>query len=310
MGSGHDHGGGTKNEGRIAAALLLTLAFLIVEVIAGVLTQSLALISDAAHMFTDVAGLAVALAAIRIAKRPADTKRTFGYYRFEILASAFNAVLLFAVAIYILYEAYQRFQNPPEVHSVPMLIVAVVGLVVNFVSLRLLSGGKDQSLNVKGAYLEVWSDMLGSVGVIAAAAIIYFTGWTWVDSLVAVGIGLWVLPRTWELLKETTNILLQGVPRGLDVERIDAELKAIDGVTGIHSLHVWALTSGKNVVSAHIEITSMVGDQQSLRRMIEQMLHDRFGLAYATIQLEDTSGHGAIAHGGEDDHAHAPEDKA
>ena len=186
-----------QNERSLWWALGLTGSFLLVEVVAGVLLDSLALLADAAHMFTDVAALAVALAAVRIARRPADAKRTYGYHRFEILAAAFNALLLFGVAIYILYEAYQRFRNPVEVASTGMMLVAAIGFVVNLISMRLLAGGKDSSLNMKGAYLEVWSDMLGSIGVIVAALVIKFSGWTWVDALVAVGIGLWVLPRTW-----------------------------------------------------------------------------------------------------------------
>jgi len=293
MGSGHDHTAATKNEGRLVAALVLTAVFLVVEVVAGVLTRSLALLSDAAHMFTDVAGLAIALAAVRIGKRPADTRRTFGYYRFEILAAAFNAVLLFVVAAYILFEAYQRFQEPAAIQSVPMLAVAVIGLLINFISMRLLAAGKDESLNVKGAYLEVWSDMLGSLGVIVAAIVIYLTGWMFIDSIVAVGIGLWVLPRTWELLKESTNILLQGVPRGVDVQAIETALRAMPQVADLHSLHVWALTSGRNVVSVHIITRNDLGDANAFRRDVEAVLHNSFGLDHSTIQLEDTAGHGA-----------------
>ncbi len=163
-------------------------------------------------MLTDVTALIIALIAIRISKRPADARRTFGYYRFEILAAAFTAALLFVVALYIIYEAYQRLKQPPEIYSMGMLLIASIGLVVNLASMYFLSNDKDKNLNLKSAYLEVWSDMLGSVGVISAALLIRFTGWSWVDSAIAVLIGLWVLPRTWILLKETINILLEGVP--------------------------------------------------------------------------------------------------
>lgn len=272
-------------------ALALTATFLVVEVVAGFLTNSLALISDAAHMLTDSAGLAVALVAIQIAKRPADRKRTFGYFRFEILAAAFNAVLLILVAVYILIEASRRFVDPAEVQSIPMLLVACVGLAVNFVALKLLAQGKDESLNVKGAYLEVWSDLIGSAGVITAAAIIYISGWSWIDPLVAVAIGLWVVPRTWSLLKESVNILLQGVPGELKLDEIEAALLADHKVESVHSLHVWALTSGKNVLSAHI----VTGDDATafveLRKRIETMLHARFEITHTTIQVEDKSGH-------------------
>lgn len=292
MGAGHDHGSGRAwNERRLIAALLLTATFLVVEVVGGILANSLALISDAAHMFTDAAGLAIALAAIQIAKRPADHKRTFGYYRFEILAAAFNAVLLFLVAIYIMVEAYQRFLLPPRVDSLPMLLIAVVGLAVNFASLRLLSGGKSESLNVKGAYLEVWSDFLGSLGVIAAAAIIRFTGWSWVDPLVAVAIGLGVLPRTWVLLRESLNILLQGVPEGLSLRAIEEAIKQVSGVESVHNLHVWALTSDKNVLSAHIVADSDTAGFIAVRQRIESLLAEQFRITHATIQVEDRSGH-------------------
>ena len=232
----------TGNERALWMALGLTFIFLVAEVVAGIVFKSLALLADAAHMFTDVAALAIAVAAMRVARRPADAKRTFGYHRFEILAAAFNAVLLFGVAIYILYEAYRRFSAPADVQPVGMLVVAVLGLGVNLISMRLLRAGKDASLNVKGAYLEVWADMLGSVGVIVAAVVIRFTGWAWVDTVVAVGIGLWVLPRTWLLLKESLNILLEGAPEGVDVNQVEQTIVAVEGVIGVHDLHVWVTT--------------------------------------------------------------------
>lgn len=300
MSGQHTHGAGRgANARRLIIALALTSIFLVVEVLGGILADSLALISDAAHMFTDAAGLAIALVAIQIAKRPSDRKRTFGYYRFEILAAAFNAVLLFLVAIYILVEAYERFRSPPEVQSVAMLVVAGVGLLVNFAGLRLLTQGKDQSLNVKGAYLEVWSDFLSSIGVIAAAIAIKLTGWNWIDPLVAVAIGLWVLPRTWTLLKESLNILLQGVPGDLRLEEIETAVRAIPGVRELHNLHVWALTSGRNILSTHIVTDGDAASFINLQRQIETMLHDRFEITHTTIQVEDGQGHGhALREGG------------
>ena len=209
---GHDHSHAAVTEGnakKLTIALILTTTFLIIEFIAGLITQSLALLSDAAHMFTDAAALAIALAAIKIAKRPADNKRTFGYQRFEILAALFNASMLFFVAIYILYEAYQRFTQPPEIQSLGMLIVASIGLIINLISMKILMSSATESLNMKGAYLEVLSDALGSVGVIIGAVIIYYTNWYWVDTIIAVAIGFWVLPRTWILLRQSINILLE-----------------------------------------------------------------------------------------------------
>ncbi len=177
MSPGHDHTGGA-NEKALRRALFLTSAFLVIEVVGAWLTGSLALLSDAAHMFTDAAALAIALLAVRMGRKAADDARTYGYARFEILAAAFNAVLLFLVALYILYEAYRRLSAPQDIQSIGMLAVAVAGLVVNLVSMRMLSTGKENSLNMKGAYLEVWADMLGSIGVILGAVAIYFTGWT------------------------------------------------------------------------------------------------------------------------------------
>lgn len=270
-------------------ALGLTGSFMMTEVIAALITGSLALLSDAAHMFTDSAALAVSLVAMRIAKRAADRKRTFGYYRFEILAASFNAVLLFLVALYILFEAYQRLRTPVEVQSMGMLVVASVGLVINLISMRLLRGGSDESLNVKGAYLEVWSDMLGSIGVIVAAIVIWFTGWTWVDSLVAAGIGLWVLPRTWVLLKASINILLQGVPEGVDMEKVEAAIRAVSGVTDLHDLHVWSLTSGKSVMSAHVVANLGVRDEQGILADVTELAQKKFEIVDVTLQVESTA---------------------
>ena len=278
-----------QNEKPLWIALGLTTTFLIAEVIGGILTNSLALISDAAHMFTDAAALAVSLAAIRIGRRPADSKRTFGYYRFEILAAAFNAILLFLVAMYIIFEAYGRFKNPPEIQSGMMLAIASFGLVINLISMRLLTSGKDKSLNVKGAYLEVWSDMLGSLGVIVGAILIWWTGWAWIDSVIAVGIGLWVLPRTWTLLKESVNVLLEGVPQGLGVDQINASLGGLDGVTGTHELHVWSLSSGKNSLTAHL-VTSLDPSQwPQLLSQAQSLLGEKFDIHHVTLQFENVA---------------------
>lgn len=290
MGSGHSHAAPAgQNEKPLWIALFLTSTFLTAEIIGGILTNSLALISDAAHMFTDAAALAISLAAIRIGKRPADGQRTFGYYRFEILAAAFNAMLLFMVALYILYEAYQRLQNPPAIQSGAMLIIAAFGLVINVISMRLLSGGKDGSLNVKGAYLEVWSDMLGSIGVIIGALVIRWTGWGWVDSAIAVAIGLWVLPRTWTLLKASMNVLLEGVPEGLGIAEVGAAISGIAGVTNVHDLHVWSITSGKSSLTAHVVCAANTTDHQRLLDSVRALIADKFDIHHSTIQIERTA---------------------
>lgn len=287
MGAGHSHAlPESQSESTLWLALGLTSTFLIAEVIAGVLLNSLALLADAAHMFTDAAALGIALAAVRLARRPADARRTYGYHRFEILAAAFNALLLFAVAIYILYEAWQRFNSPAEVQPTGMMVVAALGLVINLISMRLLSKGKDRSLNLKGAYLEVWSDMLGSIGVIAAAVIIRYTGWAWVDTLVAVGIGIWVLPRTWILLKSAVNILLEGVPEDVDFKAVEQSLAAEPGVTGVHDLHIWSLTSGKHSLSSHIVFDRDVLEAEQMLTALRRMLSERFDMHHVTLQLE------------------------
>ena len=282
---GHTHTAGA-NSRMIAIALGLTTAFLVAELIGSFLFDSLALLSDAAHMFTDSAALAIALAAIKIGQRPADDERTYGYRRFEILAAAFNALLLFAVAGYVLWEGIARFLEPVEVQSAGMLAVAAIGLVVNIIAMRLLAAGKEQSLNVKGAYLEVWADMLGSIGVIAGAILIMLTGWQWVDPLVAIGIGLWVLPRTWTLLRDTTHILLEGVPRGLRLAEVRAAISGTPGVASTHDLHVWSMTSDDISVSAHVEL-EQDADAEQVRLAVAERLHARFEIEHATIQVEE-----------------------
>ena len=286
MSAEHNHAlPNTQNEKVLWMAFALTTTFLIAEAVAGWLLNSLALLSDAAHMFTDSAALGIALAAVRIARKPADRFRTYGYHRFEILAATFNALLLFGVAIYILYEAWQRFRSPVEVQSVGMMVVAGLGLIINFISIKLLSAGKDNSLNLKGAYLEVWSDLIGSVGVILGGIIIYFTGWAWVDTIVAVAIGLWVLPRTWILLKESLNLLLEGVPLDIDIEAVEKEILNQKGVVSLHDLHVWGITSGKNSLTAHILMDGTV-ESTEIIDVIQSSLSNKFAITHSTLQCE------------------------
>ena len=289
---GHDHSHAVvtdENSKKLTFALLLTSSFLVVEVVAGFITQSLALLSDAAHMFTDAAALAIALVAIKIGKLPADNKRTFGYQRFEILAALFNALMLFVVAIYILYEAYQRFSTPPEIQSMGMLIVASIGLVINLISMRILFSSSQESLNIKGAYLEVLSDALGSVGVILGALLIYFTGWMWVDTVIAVLIGFWVLPRTWILLKQSINILLEGVPEEIDIEKLRHDLLQLNNVESIHQLKVWAISSKNIHLTAHL-IAPNVEHKQLYHSAVELLSHQHH-ISDITLQIEDDHCH-------------------
>jgi len=289
----HDHGAGARahdhtagaNAKMLGWALALTAIYLVAEVIGGFVFNSLALLSDAAHMMTDVAALVIALMAIKLGQRPADERRTFGYRRFEILAAAFNAVLLFAIAIYVFVEAIQRFTEPQEVQSLGMMLVATVGLVVNLISMRLLTAGKDASFNVKGAYLEVWADMIGSIGVIGGAIAIRFTGWTWIDPVVAVAIGLWVLPRTWILLRDTTNVLLEGVPGGIELRQVRGAIVAAPGVAGLHDLHVWSTSNDDVSCTAHV-VLAAEADADAVRASVVAMLGERFGIEHSTIQTE------------------------
>lgn len=285
---GHDHSHAVVTENnakKLTFALILTTSFLVIEVIAGFITQSLALLSDAAHMFTDAAALAIALVAIKIGKLPADDKRTFGYQRFEILAALFNASMLFVVAMYILYEAYQRFSHPPEIQSLGMMSVAAIGLVINLISMRILFSSSKDSLNVKGAYLEVLSDALGSVGVIIGAMVIYVTHWMWVDTLIAVLIGFWVLPRTWILLKQSINILLEGVPEEIDIEKLRNDLLNLKDVESIHQLKVWAITSKNVHLTVHLYAPQ--ADHNALYREALEILSHEHGITEMTLQIEN-----------------------
>lgn len=297
MGEGHSHTGGIPSAaGRhrkpLYAALALTLTYMTAEVVGGIWTGSLALIADAAHMATDAGGLALALFAIYFAQKAANSQKTYGYLRTEILAALVNAVVLLLLTVYILYEAYQRFLVPPEILGGPMLAVAAVGLVVNLISMKLLSAGSSESLNVQGAYFEVFSDMLGSLGVIAAALIVMFTGWTLADPIIGAGIGLFIIPRTWRLLNQAVHILMEGVPSDVKVPELEKALQQISGVTAVHDLHVWTITSGVNSLTAHLVVADMQ-DAAAVLKAAKLILEDKFEIHHATIQVEDEAIRGA-----------------
>ena len=269
----------------LAATLALTTTFLVVEVIGGIWTGSLALLADAGHMLTDVGGLALALFAIRFAAKPPTPEKTYGYYRVEILAALANALVLLGISAFILYEAYRRFLDPPPVLGAPMLIVAAVGLAVNAVGMWLLRSRSNASLNLKGAYLEVLSDALGSVGVMVAAVIVLTTGWRLADPLIGAGIGLFIIPRTWGLLRQVVNILLEGTPAHVNLAEVERAMASVPGVTQIHDLHVWTLTSGKYAMSGHVVVDDVAASDRILRDL-HAALHDRFGVEHTTIQIE------------------------
>ncbi|WP_018685639.1 cation diffusion facilitator family transporter [Actinokineospora enzanensis] len=291
MGHGHGHGHGHASAsgrlaGRLWAAFGIAAAIMVVEFAVGFATSSLALISDAAHMLTDVVGVGLALAAIVVARRARSKPgRTFGLYRAEVLAALANAVLLFGVAAYVVTEAVQRFTDPPEVAGLPVLLAAAAGLAANIVSFLLLRDGAEESLNVRGAYLEVVADLIGSVGVLVSALITLTTGWRWADPAIGVAIGLWVLPRTWSLARRALRILFQHAPERVDVTEMAARLGGVTGVAEVHDLHVWTLTSGMEVASAHLTMAERA-DQGAVLDAARELLSSDYGIEHATLQVE------------------------
>ncbi|WP_100445580.1 cation diffusion facilitator family transporter [Glycomyces xiaoerkulensis] len=291
---GHDHAHvaaslGARHRGRLWVALALAATVMLVEAIASWFTGSLALLSDAAHLAGDTLGIAMALAAIVAVRRSnGKPRRTFGLYRLEVLAALANTVLLFGVAGFVVVQAVRRFEDPPEVDSLPMLAVACLALAANVTSLMLLRSGAAESINVRGAYFEVLGDALSSLGVIAAAAVIWFTGWYYADSLIAVAVGLFILPRAARLGRDALRILLQHAPRGVSVGEVEEALGALNGVNQVHDLHVWTLTSGMDVATVHLALDSgaepaaVLGDAR-------RTLAKRFGIAHATVQIEPES---------------------
>ena len=286
MAEGHEHVSEIKHEKPLWWAFGLTSVFLVAEVIGGLITNSLALLSDAAHMGTDVIALAISLFAVRMSRKPADAKRTYGFARMEAIGALVNGGMLFLVAGYILWEAVGRFRQPPEVSSTGMLVIAALGLVVNLISMRLLKAGSGDSLNVKGAYLEVWADMLGSIGVIGGAVIIMLTGWTLADPIIAVLIGLWVLPRTWTLLRAAGDVLMQSVPAGMDLDKVRDMMLAHPGIAKVHDLHVWALGSKQPVLTAHIILDDETKPPDAVRQSLIAALTAEFDIEHATLQVD------------------------
>jgi cobalt-zinc-cadmium efflux system protein len=281
----HRETAAARSRGALVATLSLSTAYLLVEVVAAFWTGSLALMADAGHMLADAGGLALALFAIWIAGRPPTPEKTYGYYRVEILAALANGIVVLAVALTILVEAYRRLLDPPTILGMPMLIVATVGFVVNILGAWLLHRGARESLNVRAAYLEVLSDALSSLGVVAAALAILLTGWRAADPLVSAAIGIVIIPRTWRLLRQAVNVLLEGTPPHLDLREIQQAMEQVPGVRRVHDLHVWTLTSGREAMSAHVVVGDLSGGEQMLDRL-HALLHACFGIDHTTIQLE------------------------
>ncbi|HSF00049.1 MAG TPA: cation diffusion facilitator family transporter [Nitrososphaeraceae archaeon] len=278
-----------KNTGNIKTlkiVLIITSTFLIVEVIAGIFTNSLALISDAGHMFTDAAGIGISLFAITFASKKALTpQRTYGFYRLEILAALINSIIILLLSFYIIYEAYIRLFETKEIQGVPLLVVAIIGLIVNLVGMKLLHGHAKDNLNMEGAYLEVLKDALGSIAVIVSGIIIIFTEYYIVDPVISIGLAIFIWPRTWSLLKRSIHILMEGVPPNISYEQIKKSILEIKGVTGIFDLHIWKITSGFDALTAHVVIHD-VSKSQAILREIQSLLEKKFNIAHTTIQIE------------------------
>jgi cobalt-zinc-cadmium efflux system protein len=285
----HDHGAhagnSTTHQRRLLWALALAATYMVAEVVGGLLTGSLALLADAGHMLSDVVALAMSVVALRIAQRPPTPERTYGFYRAEILAALIHGVLLVCVSVGIFIEAWDRFGEPREILGGPMLLVAVGGLAVNLAGLAILEAGKDENLNVRGAWLHVMSDALGSAGAIAAGALIWLFGWTWADPVASLLIAVLIIHSSWALIREAIAVLMEGAPAHLDVGEIQSSLLAVDGVTAVHDLHVWTIASGRVSLTGHVVAGSGSAHADLLHEVCD-LLHQRFSIGHATIQIE------------------------
>jgi cobalt-zinc-cadmium efflux system protein len=275
----------SARRGRLVVVFTITALVFLLELVGGMVANSLALLADAGHMATDLGGIGLALAAIWFAQRPASRDRTFGYLRLEILAAVVNAVVLFGIAAFVLFEAWQRLSEPPAIESGLMLGIALVGLAANAISLALLHDAQRESLTMRGAYLEVMGDLAGSVAVIVAAVVIAATGWTPADAIASAVIGVLIIPRTWRLLREAVDVLLEATPKGIDLADVRAHILAADGVADVHDLHAWTITSGVDVLSAHV-VLAEDADPPSVLDELCRCLSGDFDIEHSTFQLE------------------------
>lgn len=277
----------TTNQRRLLIALAITALMTVVELVGGVLSNSLALLGDAGHMFTDTLALGLSLFALSLAKRPASQNRTYGFHRAEVLAALANGAILILISVYIFYEAYRRFVTPPEVRGGLMLTVAAIGLVANMVGILVLRSASRGNLNVRGAFLHMWSDTISSIGVLAAGVIILVTGWTTADPIISILIGLLILRGAVALVLESSDILLEAVPKHLDVARIGSAVGKIKGVKDIHDVHLWTITSGMYALSCHVLIEDqMISNSTQIVEEINETLSREFGIGHSTLQLE------------------------
>ena len=281
----HEHGRAARSRRSLTVVLLLTALYMVAEAVGGWYTRSLALSADAGHMLADVAALSLALMAVWFGSRPATSKKTFGYHRLEILAALINGVALVVISLYIFYQAYERWSHPPEVDSNVMVIIAFGGLLVNVVCAWMLHGDHHDDLNVRGAWLHIIGDALGSVGAITAGALMSLYGWYTADPLFSVIICLLIIWSSWNLIRESTNVLLEGTPAHINLAAVEDAILETDGVRDVHDLHVWTITSGRDALSAHVIHMESIA-QPDLLRELRAKLHDRFGVDHLTIQME------------------------
>lgn len=288
MGSSHNHSH-SRNKKTLLIAFLIITSFMVVEAIGGYLTNSLALLADAGHMLSDSISLGVGYLAFSIGEKAADQMKTYGYKRFEILAAVFNGATLVLISLYIFYEAYRRFSDPPEIATSGMLAIAFIGLLVNILVAWILMRGGDtkENLNLRAAFLHVLSDLLGSVGAITAALLIIFFGWAWADPLASVVVAILVLISGWRVTKEAVHVLMEGTPKNVDLEQVAQAIEALPAVKSIHDLHVWSITSGKNAMSGHVVVKEHISfkDSQQVLRDIEHALLE-LKIGHVTVQLE------------------------
>lgn len=288
MAQEHDHTHSANKKTLLISFIIIT-TYMVIEAIGGFLTNSLALLADAGHMLSDSISLGVGLLAFILGEKAADYSKTYGYKRFEILAALFNGVTLVLIAIYIFYEAYQRFTDPPEVASTGMLIIATIGLLINILVAWLLMRGGDtkENLNIRAAFLHVLGDLLGSVGAIVAALMIIFFNWGWADPLASVIVAVLVLISGWRVTKESIHVLMEGTPKNVEIDAVIKTIESIPGVNNMHDLHVWSITSGKNALSCHVVVdgTIFVQESQEMLKTIEQKLEDE-NIGHVTIQIE------------------------
>ena len=291
-GHSHDHGVGTatgRHRRRLVAVLGINVGVLVLQVIGGLASGSLALLADAGHMLTDSTGLVIALIATSLAARPATSIRTFGLQRVEILAALTNGLLLVGIAVWVLIRAVDRWNEPEHVDSGLMLAVAVVGAIANTIGLLILRGGKDESLNLRGAYLEVLGDLMGSVAVVVAALVIMLTGWTRADSIASLAIVVLILPRAWSLLRDVVDVLLEATPKGVDLATVREHIREVPGVVDVHDLHAWTITSGVPVLSAHVVVDEdciTEGRSGEVLDRLGECLGHHFDVEHCTFQLE------------------------